>query len=871
MVADDPSGAFLTITNNLTLDGGTLTVRDAQVGFSGGGSFSGTGTVALPFANFENPIISSDADLAIDTNVTIRGARGTITAFGNITNFGTILADEPSNQQPTSIEVRPNGPVDRLQNFGTIRAATGGDLRLRNLKNRAGGTVEVADDTAAIELTGDWTNTGGTLALTGGGLGLGGQFAMGDLGTFDRSGGDLYLNGELDNTGQTLTLAETGPLILGGSPITSFPTATILGGTIGPLAAGADLAWFRAILDGVEIGGDLTVSPPPSRTSDVFVRNGLGLDGATLAFAPGSSRTTRLDFFDGPQSVSGTGTIQLPAAGNNGTLQISKTHNGDLFFQSGITIRGAATTFSVGGNQGAIRLRGTAILEGGGMSFNDINRINAGSDRFVVDGGTLRVAADADVRASGLANLGGTVEVQAGGELALVTGFQNTGTIDLDGGTLAFKKDGPVALADLSPFTRDGGTLVLGGVLDNAGQTLTLAGVGPLQVGGNVAGQFYNGTIAGGQIGPFAAGAGLTFGGSVPRLEGVTLADDVTVPRDLTLTIDGGLTLDGGNLIVAERGTIDFPSGTTQTIDGTGEIRLNGGGFSNFASIGRNTTVDAELILEPGITVRGRGQAQVNVRSLVNRGTIVAEPGGAPEFFINRLGSGLNFANAGTLAAADGGRLTVNYRGAADIGMLDLAAGGVIGVRNVSTDASPEVLNEPVTVPENAVLYLNADDAPIDLDADVDLNGWLVLNYPDDGPSAIDEIAAKVQGGYAGGAWTGPGIRSSLAAADPSRAVGYADRATTPNVPLPPTNLAFIDNTTVVVRNTLAGDFDLSGSVNLADFTVLANSFGRTGRLFSQGDANYDGRVNLADFTVLANAFGNSLPAGDDGEGGRFD
>ena len=64
----------------------------------------------------------------------------------------------------------------------------------------------------------------------------------------------------------------------------------------------------------------------------------------------------------------------------------------------------------------------------------------------------------------------------------------------------------------------------------------------------------------------------------------------------------------------------------------------------------------------------------------------------------------------------------------------------------------------------------------------------------------------------------------------------------------------------------LAGDFNRDRSVNLSDFTVLANNFGGSGRTYSQGDANYDGRVNLADFTVLANAFGNALPAADEGD-----
>ena len=68
----------------------------------------------------------------------------------------------------------------------------------------------------------------------------------------------------------------------------------------------------------------------------------------------------------------------------------------------------------------------------------------------------------------------------------------------------------------------------------------------------------------------------------------------------------------------------------------------------------------------------------------------------------------------------------------------------------------------------------------------------------------------------------------------------------------------------------LAGDFNRDRAVNLGDFTILANNFGRGGRTFSQGDANYDGQVNLADFTVLANAFGATLPAPDGGGGSLF-
>ena len=77
----------------------------------------------------------------------------------------------------------------------------------------------------------------------------------------------------------------------------------------------------------------------------------------------------------------------------------------------------------------------------------------------------------------------------------------------------------------------------------------------------------------------------------------------------------------------------------------------------------------------------------------------------------------------------------------------------------------------------------------------------------------------------------------------------------------------------VFTFDVLAADFTRDRAVDLADFTVLANNFGKSGRTFTQGDANYDGKVDLADFTILANRFGagtNTGGGGDDEEGGLF-
>jgi hypothetical protein len=57
----------------------------------------------------------------------------------------------------------------------------------------------------------------------------------------------------------------------------------------------------------------------------------------------------------------------------------------------------------------------------------------------------------------------------------------------------------------------------------------------------------------------------------------------------------------------------------------------------------------------------------------------------------------------------------------------------------------------------------------------------------------------------------------------------------------------------------LRGDANHDGSVDLADFNILAGNFGQDGRDFSQGDFNYDGGVDLADFNLLAGRFGTQL------------
>lgn len=54
----------------------------------------------------------------------------------------------------------------------------------------------------------------------------------------------------------------------------------------------------------------------------------------------------------------------------------------------------------------------------------------------------------------------------------------------------------------------------------------------------------------------------------------------------------------------------------------------------------------------------------------------------------------------------------------------------------------------------------------------------------------------------------------------------------------------------------LAGDFDLNGGVDFADFLTLSANFGGPNVSYAEGDADCDGSVNFADFLQLSASFG---------------
>ena len=114
----------------------------------------------------------------------------------------------------------------------------------------------------------------------------------------------------------------------------------------------------------------------------------------------------------------------------------------------------------------------------------------------------------------------------------------------------------------------------------------------------------------------------------------------------------------------------------------------------------------------------------------------------------------------------------------------------------------------------------------------------------------ISTIAGYLTSGCAAGAWTGVGIDSSSAAANPSYALGYADGADGV--------VAGLSAGQIEIAYTLYGDANLDFRVNGADFVLLAQNFNHAMTGWDNGDFNYDGQVNGSDFLLMADNFNQS-------------
>jgi fibronectin-binding autotransporter adhesin len=318
----------------------------------------------------------------------------------------------------------------------------------------------------------------------------------------------------------------------------------------------------------------------------------------------------------------------------------------------------------------------------------------------------------------------------------------------------------------------------------------------------------------------------------------------------------GGAVDKGGN------GTLVLSASNTYS----GRTRVSGGVLrvanpSALGTVQSPTVVEAGAALELAAGVKTNETLQLNGAGVASGGALRSLGGATSVGPITLLSTTSIAVDSGTLSSGNIGlaqlnsSLTKSGAGVLSAGRyrarsLDVD-GGTAAVSSARITTATSTLTGLSIVP-GAALDLGAND--------------LVIDYGSQSSSPLPSVQAWLTTGFAGGAWTGPGITSAAAAAvaattgGPKTALGSAESSDLFGGGSGTFSGQSVDGNAVLVRYTAYGDANLDGNVNTTDFNLVAANFGATsGARWFHGDFNYDGAVSTTDFNLLASNFGASV------------
>lgn len=293
-------------------------------------------------------------------------------------------------------------------------------------------------------------------------------------------------------------------------------------------------------------------------------------------------------------------------------------------------------------------------------------------------------------------------------------------------------------------------------------------------------------------------------------------------------------------------GTLNINSPNTYVLAGAGSLTMD------VSTGSANIKVDA-------------GSQKINLPLTLNDNTTATIAAGATLTIADPLtlanGSTLTAAGTGTLSIISTvtnapGRLLVN--GPTVNAGMDLNAGTTLQVQAGTVNLNATQHLAAVTASGGTISL--ASGSKLIRTGSVALTGSAALNLRDGrmivdytGSSPRTAVQALVTSGYAGGAWTGNGIRSSNAASNSRLGVGVIEAGSR-------TSFAgeSVDSTTLLVAVSLRGDTNLDFTVNFDDLLSLAQAYGGSGT-WANGDSDYNGSVVFDDLLVMAQNYGSSF------------
>jgi hypothetical protein len=217
--------------------------------------------------------------------------------------------------------------------------------------------------------------------------------------------------------------------------------------------------------------------------------------------------------------------------------------------------------------------------------------------------------------------------------------------------------------------------------------------------------------------------------------------------------------------------------------------------------------------------------------------------------YATRVSSKTNFINlvAGNISKANAASAPINIDSNGQMNVYQnlttgaITGGGTLQVGSNAVTATMQIAPNS-GASELSALYLfngNGHNSTLDI-----TDNHIIIDWGSN-PMLEAELIGYLQSGYNGGAWNGPGIVSSIAAAGGGLyGVGFAEYADS--------SVPGLTHGQAEIAYSLYGDCNLDHVVNAVDFGIVAANFNKSVKGgWGTADFNYDGVVNGVDFGML--------------------
>jgi autotransporter-associated beta strand protein len=495
------------------------------------------------------------------------------------------------------------------------------------------------------------------------------------------------------------------------------------------------------------------------------------------------------------------------------------------------------------------------IISGGIAGYETIATINGGAGSHLTAGGDAAFA-ELFLTMNGAVSANITDNPGADGLYDAAPG----GPLDNDNGRVALViSNATVTLSGVNSYT--GGTYINNSEVKVESAASVPTGADLIVTGGSygIDGPFTAAlgavTIHSGGIG----GAGSLQAASITIESGSIVDVKLLGNTAITKTSSGMASLDADlssftGAIAVNGGILNIGANVQGPLQiGSASVFFNGT-LSGPLSLGESAT----LSISGGTTTCAGASISPSSRVIVTGQVILT---GAADPFTDSVDAShhANVENNGSLFITQGNKSFGTLTGA---GSLEVDAGASLSVQKVSlVGDSADVMGRLTLRPDGGTsdalgFVLGSGSGPTIGVVDI-TNNRLVVRLPGGTPLAptVATLQAWVASARNGGAWNGPGITSSTAAADgPGATIAVVDNG---QLGLTMFGDAPVDDRSILLMETFIGDANLDHAVTVADLARLAPFFGTTTTGgWADGDFNGDGVVNAADIEMLEPFYG---------------